>query len=328
MRRHLAATLALATVLFIAGAAMAAEDTIKKGFNVADGGTLRLDSAYGDVRIVTGGDGVAVEVIRKADGRRGEERMREHKIEFRQDGNDVIVEGDRDGDNHGWSNWIRWSDEDYEVQWNVRIPKTYNVEVKTSGGSIETDDIGGTLDARTSGGGIKTGRLLGNATLKTSGGGIRIGGGNGDILAHTSGGSVEIGDTTGEVEAKTSGGSISLARVGGKVLARTSGGGIRIDDAMGSVDASTSGGSITARLSRQPAGDSKLSTSGGSVSVSVASGLNFELDARASGGGVRSDIPLLVQGLKDDDSLQGRIGNGGPKLVLRTSGGGIRVKPL
>ena len=317
--------LALAAALLLTTTAAMADDTIRKGFKVADGGTLRLDADIGDVTIVTGGNGVAIEVVRKARGRKGEERLREHKIDFRQSGNDVIIDGDNvDND---WPDWFRWSD-DYQVQWNVRVPKSYNVEVKTSGGGIETDDIGGTLDVRTSGGGIKTGRLLGNATLKTSGGGIRVGGGSGDILAHTSGGGIEVGDTTGAIEAKTSGGSITLARVGGKVLARTSGGGIRIEDAMGSVDASTSGGSITARLSRQPDGDSKLSTSGGSVSVSVAGGLNFELEARSSGGGVRSDIPVLVQGTQDDDSLQGRVGTGGPKLVLRTSGGGIRVKPL
>lgn len=325
MRRHLPYTLALAAVLSIASAATAAEDTIRKGFNVADGGTLRLDSNIGEVRIVTGGSGVAIEVLRKAEGRKGEQRLRGHRIDFRQSGNDVIIASDFDDDD-SWS-WLRFSD-DYEVQWNIRVPSHYNVEVKTSGGGIETDDIGGTLDARTSGGGIRTGRLLGNATLKTSGGGIRIGGGNSDIVAHTSGGSIEIGDTTGPVEAKTSGGSITLARVGGKVYARTSGGGIRVEDANGSIDASTSGGSITARLSRQPEGDSRLSTSGGSVTVSIANGLDVDLDARASGGGVTSSVPITVQGTQDDDSLQGRIGNGGPKLVLRTSGGGIRVKGL
>jgi DUF4097 and DUF4098 domain-containing protein YvlB len=325
MRRHLSHTLTLAAALLLATAATAAEDTIKKGFNVADGGTLRLDSDIGEVRIVTGGTGVAVEVIRKARGRRAEERLREHKIDFQQNGNDVVIGSDFD-DDRDW-NWLRWSD-DYEVQWNIRIPDRYNVEVKTSGGGIETDDIGGTLDARTSGGGIRTGRLSGRANLRSSGGGIRIEGGTSDIVAHTSGGSIEIGDTTGPVEAKTSGGSITLARIGGKVYARTSGGGIRIEDAMGSVDASTSGGSITARLSRQPEGDSRLATSGGSVSVSLATGLDLELDAKASGGGVTSDVPITVQGTIDDDSLQGRIGNGGPKLVLRTSGGGIRVKGL
>lgn len=325
MRRH-TITLALAATLFVTTAAFAADDTIRKGFNVADGGTLRLDADIGDITIVSGGNGVAVEVIRKARGRKGEERLREHKIDFRQSGNDVIIDSDFDGDDN-WTSWLRWSD-DYDVQWNIRIPSRYNLEVKTSGGGIDLADIGGTVDARTSGGGIKTGKLSGDSTLKTSGGSIRVGSATGELNAHTSGGSIEIGDTTGAVEAKTSGGSITLARVGGKVLARTSGGGIRVEDAMGSVDASTSGGSITARLSRQPQGDSRLSTSGGSVVVNIAGGMNLELDARSSGGGVTSDVPITVQGSQDDNALRGRIGSGGPKLVLRSSGGGIRVRGL
>jgi hypothetical protein len=325
MRRHLPLTLALTAALFLTGAAMAAEDTIRKGFNVADGGTLRLDGSVGNIKVVTGGTGVAIEVVRKAGGRKGEERLRDHHIEFKQSGNDVIVDSDYDNDN-AWHGWLSF--DDYEVQWNIRVPAHYNVEVKTSGGGIDLADMGGTVDARTSGGGIKTGRLARNATLKTSGGSIHVGGAAGDLVAHTSGGSIEIGDTTGLVEAKTSGGSITLARVGGNVLARTSGGGIRVEDAMGSVDASTSGGSITARLSRQPQGDSRLSTSGGSVTVSIAGGVNLELDAHASGGGVTSDLPLTVQGTQDDDSLRGNIGSGGPKLVLRSSGGGIRVRGL
>lgn len=325
MRRQIF-TLALAASLFATTAALAADDIIRKGFNVADGGTLRLDAALGDITIVTGGNGVAVEVVRNARGRRGEEQMREHKIEFRQSGNDVIIDSG-DEKNSNWHSWFSWSD-DYEVEWNIRVPAHYNLEVKTSGGSIDLADIGGTVDARTSGGGIKTGKLSGNSVLKTSGGSIRVAGATGELIAHTSGGGIDIGDTTGTVEAKTSGGSITLARVAGNVLARTSGGGIKVDDALGTIDASTSGGSITARLSRQPSGDSKLSTSGGSVTVNLAEGLDFELDARASGGGVHSDVPVLVQGKQDDDVLRGRIGDGGPKLVLRTSGGGIRVRGL
>jgi hypothetical protein len=324
MRRQLSLTLALVTTLAIASTAFAASDTIRKGFNVADGGTLRLDGAVGDITVVTGGKGVAIEVIRKASGRKGEERLREHRIEFKQSGNDVII--DSDYDDH-WDSWLRWSD-DYEVQWNIRVPAHYNVDVKTSGGGIDLADMGGTVEAKTSGGGIKTGRLAGAATLKTSGGSIRVGGAEATLVAHTSGGSIDIGDTTGSVEAKTSGGSITLARMGGPVMARTSGGGIRVEDAMGSIDASTSGGSITARLSRQPQGNSRLATSGGSVTVSLAGGLNLELDAHSSGGGVHSDVPMMVQGSQDDDSVRGRIGNGGPKLVLRSSGGGIRVRGM
>jgi putative adhesin len=310
-----------AITLVLATTAFAADDVIRKGFNVAPGGTLHLDADIGSIKIVCGGTGVAIEVVRNARGNKSAEVLSEHKIDFRQSGNDVVITSDFD--NH----WDRWFS-NYDVQWNIRVPAQYNVDVKTSGGSIDLADIGGTVDAKTSGGSIRTGRVSGPAKLSTSGGSITVIGANGELIAHTSGGGIEIGDTAGRVEARTSGGSIKLAHVGGEVLARTSGGGIRIEGAKGRVDASTSGGSITATLSSQPAGDSRLSTSGGGVTVNLASGIGVELDAKASGGGVHSDVPITVQGTQDDDSLQGRINGGGPKLVLRSSGGGIRVRSL
>ncbi len=309
----------LVLTILVAAGAFAADDVIRRGFNVAPGGTLKLDADIGSIKIVTGGTGVAVEVIREAHGRKGAEVLREHEIRFQQSGNDVIITSEFED---RWDRWFR----NYDVQWNIRVPSRYNLDLRTSGGSIELADIGGTVVARTSGGSIRTGRLNGTSELKTSGGSISVGGATANVVAHTSGGSITIGDTTGPVEARTSGGSIKLARIGGEVIARTSGGGIRIDDAKSSVDASTSGGSIHASLSAQPKGDSRLSTSGGGVTMEIASGIAVDLDAHSSGGGVHSDVPITVQGSQDDNSLRGRINGGGPKLVLRSSGGGIRVR--
>ena len=318
-------TFILIAALSFAASAFAAEDVIKKGFTVSDGGTLRLEGANGKIRIVTGGTGVAVEITRKADGRRAERIMRDHKITFEQQGNDVVIDSDFRNDK---VRWFGWNDDDYEVQWNIRVPDRYNVDVETSGGWIELDPIDGTVEANTSGGSIRTGRLGGKSTLKTSGGSITVDGAAAELHAHTSGGSIDIGDTTGTVEAKTSGGSIKLGRVSGEVVARTSGGNIRVEDAAGRVDASTSGGSIHAQISRQPRGDSRLSTSGGGVVVTLAPSIAVDLDATASGGGVSSDVPITVQGRQEEDSLRGKINGGGPKLVLRSSGGGVRVRGL
>lgn len=289
--------------LLVALTALAGEDTVRKGFNVQPGGTLRLDARFGSVKIVSGGTGLAVEVVRTAHGRRSEEMIREHKIDFKQSGDDVSITSDFE------NRWDRWFS-DFDVQWNIRVPAKYNVDVRTSGGSIDLANIGGTVAAR------------------TSGGSVHISGASGEILAHTSGGSIDIGDSAARVDVRTSGGSIHLGHVGGEVLARTSGGDIRIEDAAGRVDASTSGGSIQASISRQPAGDSRLSTSGGGVTVKIAGGIGVDLDAHASGGGVHAELPVTIQGTQDDDSLHGRIGNGGPKLVLRSSGGGIHVRRM
>src|SRR5919206_783368 len=116
MRRLI--TLALA--LTFATTAFATEDVIRKGFNVTDGGTLRLSADVGSIKVVAGGSGLAIEITRKAEGRRAEASLKAHKIDIRQEGNDVIIEDDLDRD---WS-FFSWND-DYEVQWNVRVPARY-----------------------------------------------------------------------------------------------------------------------------------------------------------------------------------------------------------
>ena len=317
--------LPFALFLFIAGSALAADDTIRRGFHVAEGGTLRLEAGVGKITIVTGGTGVAVEIVRDARGTYAEDLMRNHRIEFEQRGNDVIITSDLPDRDRRFSH-DRSSR--YDVEWNIRIPARYNVDASTSGGSIQLADIGGTVDVRTSGGSIRTGRLAGASTLRTSGGSIRIASAQADVVARTSGGSIHVGETAGKVEARTSGGSIEIAGAAGDVVARTSGGGIRIEDVRGSVEAHTSGGSIRARFSAQPRGDSELTTSGGGVTVALSPGVRFDLDARASGGGVRADVPVTVAGRIGRDSVRGQINGGGPKLVLRSSGGGIRVTEL
>jgi hypothetical protein len=56
----------LVPVLLVSLSAFGATDTIRKGFNVSPGGTLRLDAHFGEITVVTGGEGVAVEIVRSA----------------------------------------------------------------------------------------------------------------------------------------------------------------------------------------------------------------------------------------------------------------------
>ena len=142
----------------------------------------------------------------------------------------------------------------------------------------------------------------------------------------TSGGSIAIAALIGEVEAYTSGGSIKLGKIVGDVNVKTSGGSIKVDDVAGAVNAKTSGGSIRVSMSRQPEHDSKLSTSGGSVTAYLKPGIAVDLSASTSGGSVSSDFS--VNGSVRKTSIEGEINGGGPKLVLRTSGGSVRVEKL
>ena len=62
------------------------------------------------------------------------------------------------------------------------------------------------------------------------------------------------------------------------------------------------------------------------MTVELASDLRFDVDAKTSGGQVRTDLPLSVRGTVSKTKVQGELNGGGPKLVLRTSGGSIRIK--
>ena len=313
-------TIAVAAVVITGAAQAATRDTVHKAFNVAEGGTLTLDTDLGDVKVIAGGSGVTIDVDREI---RDQHALKELQMTFDQQGNDVRATAKLPQRSHlfQWRNPI-------ELKFTVHVPARYNLKVSTSGGDLDVSDITGAVDCRTSGGDVELGRISGTVSAHTSGGDMKLGGVTGEARLTTSGGSIDIDDAGASVEAKTSGGSIDINRAGGAVVARTSGGGIHIGSAGGAIDAVTSGGSITATFAQQPQSESRLSTSGGGVTVSIGPAIAVDLEAHASGGGVSADVPVTVQGTQDEDSLVGKINGGGPKLVVRTSGGGIRLKRM
>jgi hypothetical protein len=292
----LAFTLALATVSLHA----ATHNVLRKAFNVGEGGTLHLDAGAGDITVVTGGSGVAIEVVRDA---KNESYIEKHHVTFAQNGNDVTVKTEYESAFH----FFNFGD-DLRVKFNVRVPAHYNVDVNTSGGDIDLTGVDGKTDAHTSGGDIKAARITG------------------DLSLHTSGGDITIDTVNGPAKVHTSGGSIDVHNIGGDLVAHTSGGSIKIDEARGAIDASTSGGSVTATFSAAPHAASKLSTSGGNIHVSLPAGAAVDLDAHSSGGDVETELPVTIVGHHDENTLVGKINGGGPKLLLRTSGGDIEVR--
>jgi DUF4097 and DUF4098 domain-containing protein YvlB len=320
-------TAALAAVLGLASisAAQAAIDSpIHRNFNVQAGGTITIDADVGDIKVTSGASNVSVDVIRRArtsSNPRAQEVFKDFDISFSQAQNDVRI---RARYNHPTS-WFHWNT-DLEVRFIVNVPAQYNVDLTTSGGDIIVSDLGGKAKVRTSGGDVSLGRIDGLVDAYTSGGDVSVASSRASATLSTSGGDIKVGDAMGSLSVKTSGGSIDIRRAAADLKAHTSGGSIEIGDAGGAIDASTSGGSISARLSRQPRGDSRLSTSGGGITVRVATNVALDIDAQTSGGDVASDVPVTILGKQNDSSLNGKLNGGGPRLVLRSSGGDIRLQ--
>jgi len=79
-------------------------------------------------------------------------------------------------------------------------------------------------------------------------------------------------------------------------------------------------------MSEQPQGDSRLTTSGGSVTAYLEASIAVDLSASTSGGRVHSQFD--INGSVSKKRIDGEVNGGGPRLVLKTSGGSVNIKKL
>jgi len=233
-------------------------DVIEKSFKVEQGGTFYIDTDSGSIEVESHNiDSVDIRVERKG------KDPENFEVTFFQNDNDVKVVGDRKG-------YRFWGGSG--AHFIVKVPKRFDVDLRTSGGSIALSSLNGAVDA------------------------------------YTSGGSIKLGEINGDVDVKTSGGSI------------------RVEEVAGAINAHTSGGSIKVTMSKQPTGPSRLTTSGGSVSAYLLPSIAVDLTASTSGGRVYSEFD--VNGTVKKTRIEGEINGGGPRLILKTSGGSVNVKEI
>lgn len=272
-----------------------------KEFSVSTPVHLTVRTSGGYINVKSRSDNkVRVEMYVQRNGRYltpHDTDLKNYDINIEQRGNDVIASARR---RSGFSFFGR---NNLSISFVVYTPEKTNSEINTSGGSIDLDGLTGETNAHTSGGSIHSGNLNGNASL------------------HTSGGSISISQFTGTMDAQTSGGSINVHQGQGNMQLQTSGGHISLDNVSGRIDAETSGGSIEATVHKV---DELLSlrTSGGSIRAQVPAdqGYDIELD----GNNVDTNLKNF-NGTIRRNHVEGKIGGGGARIVLRTSGGSVNL---
>jgi hypothetical protein len=269
------------------------ETDLSKSFAVGHDGRLVMDLDCGGIR-VTGGDQDTVEVrvsrkVRRASGSEADGILAQERLVLKQRGNEISISAqDPSGLDSGWG-WI-WSRPELDANYEISVPRKFDLRLKTAGGGIKVATVQGTVNAHTQGGRLDFDEVDGNVDGQTQGGGIRAAACKGDLLIKTSGGSITVETFTGPF-----------------------------------VQGTTMGGSITADFAASPKADCVLSTSGGSVTARLPATAMVTLDAHTSGGGVKSDLAVQGEGDGDKSTLRGKINGGGPSLKLETMGGSIHV---
>jgi DUF4097 and DUF4098 domain-containing protein YvlB len=318
MARYARSAAFAAGVLSLLAALPAAADFRREEqLALAPGGEIVLD-VHGSVTI-TGGATSGASVVVTADS---DDVQSRYDFSFGASGNRAEVKSVRRG---GVSNRFRFRGEN--LHFEVRVPRETRVDVDTSGGGVRISHLAGAARLRSSGGGLYANDVEGPLDAETSGGGVEVRQARGEIRLETSGGGIRAYEVTGNLAAETSGGGIEIEGVDGDVTASTSGGGVRVDDVSGKLVAHSSGGPVTASFGAGASAGGSLSSSGGGVRVELDPAARLTIDARSSGGSVACDLPITIQGTTRRSELRGDLNGGGAPLVLRSSGGGIRIDP-
>lgn len=128
-----------------------------------------------------------------------------------------------------------------------------------------------------------------------------------------------------DVLLRTQNGEVRLEGLQGTFTASTTNGGITGSRLSGRIDGSTVNGGVNVSL-ESIAGDSRFSAVNGGVRMNVGPGVNAELDATVVNGGVRiSDDVTFAADERTPQRVEGRIGSGGPRIVVHVTNGGITV---
>src|ERR1043166_3843322 len=295
-------------LLFVAitTASALSEENVSQTLDGAPGGRLVVDVDFGTIDVSAGPDDkISVVAHRKIDSdneAQEKDYFASAPVTVSKEGNTVTVRARRQNKDKG----LNWSGRcSMDARYTVRVPKTFNSELRTGGGTIMVSEITGTMSADTSGGKLKFTHLKGATGATTSGGSIELNGCDGPLKVDTSGGRIEAVEGSGSLEARTSGGSIVVRNFAGDAKVETSGGRLAFENINGKIFARTSGGSISAKLKSPVPGDVNLETSAGSIDVMVPQDAGLDVEAEASSGRVTSELPFTGP-RTDRESMKGK----------------------
>jgi hypothetical protein len=271
----------LTTILALALLGMTANgQTIRKEFDLAKGGKLEIDLGTGGDVYISGWDKDKVAVKVHVSGVDEDE----YKIDFDKKSSGLEITTDYRG---------RWERHNGDFEFDLKVPRKFDIEVETNGGTVQVADVEGKISGKTMGGGldfenvtgdidfttmggeVEVSRTKGHLKLKTMGGGITVTDSEADGKVSTMGGSVLIENVKGNLKGSTMGGNVTYRNSGGEsdrseayssddVRVSTMGGDINVDDAPSGADVHTLGGNITVHSAKDYV---KAKTLGGNISI-------------------------------------------------------------
>jgi beta-lactamase regulating signal transducer with metallopeptidase domain/DUF4097 and DUF4098 domain-containing protein YvlB len=271
-----------------------ADTTFRLSVPAKSGGTLMLDLRTGGEVVVTGWDRPEIGVQASLGGR----DWKRTRVSLRPTATGAELESVYTGANKSQSS--------HHV-FEISVPRNYNVDLRSAGGSLSLTGLNGRFTGRTGGGDINISTSSGEADIKTGGGEVHVRDSRLDGSVSTGGGTVRIEGVTGDFKGYSGGGPVIVSKGGGTTVTRAGGVNI-IAMNSGSSAGATAASAVSGRGAASGAGANgaiSVSTAGGALSIpSAPEGARI-----TTGGG-----PITV-------------GPSSGRLYVSTGGGRIDVGP-
>lgn len=146
--------------------------------------------------------------------------------------------------------------------------------------------------------------------ILTVNGNVRIFGPLSEVNALSTNGSIRVEGALGQISCSTTNGNVDASDIQGEILARSTNGSLHLEIA-------SIAGEITA------------TTTNGSITLDIVSGnIDADLEARTTNGRISVDFPVTLPAgwSSSKRRVEGKIGNGGPLIFLKTTNGSVRIQ--
>jgi DUF4097 and DUF4098 domain-containing protein YvlB len=190
---------------------------------------------------------------------------------------------------------------------------------------VNARDVAGAANVRTTYRNVELEDVKGQVTVDSQQGSVKIlrVGGSAEVKAHHD--RVELDAVTGPVKVVVENGSVEARGLHGGGEIQASHDSIDVDGWSGALTVAGDNASVHLATDKPLSGRLDVRTSHDGVKIELPSNGALELTANAEHGDVRVDLPGFTVTSQQSNHASGRVGSGGPVVVLQTNNGTIDV---
>jgi hypothetical protein len=211
------------------------------------------------------------------------------------------------------------------IDYELTVPEQTRVNSQTGSGDQSITGIKLPLTAKTGSGNITVDNVGGDAQITSGSGDLKINGvAKGSLHASTGSGNIRAQGVAGEMNASAGSGDVEMHQAAaGDVKVNTGSGNVRLFGVNGGLKVSTGSGDI--EVEGQATHDWRLGAGSGNVTLRLPIQASFDIDAQTNSGSLQVKRPVAPQGTLSKNHIQGKVGNGGVMVNVRTGSGDIAL---